>query len=61
MVTEFEAIQKVVRISTKEYPDEILIVYEKEDGTYDFCLECEYLGADESVRGHYINGHMTPI
>jgi hypothetical protein len=59
--TEFQAINRVVRISKEEYPDEVLVIYKKEDGTYDFCPESEYTGIDENVLGRYLNGHIAPI
>jgi hypothetical protein len=58
--TEFQAINKVSRISKKRFPDEVIVVFKKEDGDYDFCPESEYVGIDECICGRYLNGNIAP-
>lgn len=59
MVCEFDAIVKAVRISKDEFRDEVIVVFKKDDGTFDACLETEYLGEEDKVYEKYLNGSIV--
>jgi len=61
MANEFQIINKIARISKKRFPDEVIVVFKKEDGDYDFCPEAEYVGEDDNICGRYLNGHIALI
>ena len=60
MVTEFEAINKAVKLSKEKYPDEIVLVFQRADGQYDYCLDANYDGEENTICGQYLNGHLAP-
>lgn len=60
MTTEFEAINKALRLSKKQYQNEVVVVYQKANGKYDACPESEYTGDDENICGKYLNGGLAP-
>ena len=60
MVTEFSAILKAVRLSKEKYPDEIVLVFRKIDGTYDYSLDADYDGEENTICGQYLNGNLAP-
>ena len=59
LATEFQAINKVVRIS-QQYPDEVVVIFRKANGEYDIVPEAEYRGEEENIVGRYLNGHIAP-
>ena len=60
MVTEFQVINQVVRISKEKYPDEVMVIYKDDGGCCNFCLESEYIGKEEQICGRYLNGGLAP-
>lgn len=59
MVTQFQAIQKALNLSTKMFPNEIIVVFQKIDGSYDACVESEYLGDEDKIFDRYMDGHIV--
>jgi hypothetical protein len=61
MITEFDAINKALRLSKKEYLNEVVVVFQRVDRTYEVSPESEYTGEDDCICGKYLNGHLAPV
>ena len=57
--TEFQALNKAVKVSKKDFADMVVVVFKKEDGLYSYALEAEYTGRDENICEKYLNGVMV--
>jgi hypothetical protein len=60
MITEFEAINKAVHLSKSTYQNEVLVVFQRLDRTYEVCPESEYTGDEDYICGKYLNGGLAP-
>ena len=61
MQTEFQAIQKALELSKKSFPNEVIVVFKKDDGNFDACVESEYLGDESKVYECYMDGHIVAV
>lgn len=59
MITEFQMINKILKISEQELSNEVIVLYRKETGEFGFCVEGEYVGEEENICGKYLNGHLA--
>lgn len=57
MVSEFEAILKAVNLSKKEFLNEVVVVFLKDNGDYDSCLESCYIGDNDKIFDRFLNGN----
>jgi len=57
--TEFQAISKAVKVSQKEFPDMVVVVFKKIDGSYSCGLEAEYIGDEKDICEKYLNGAIV--
>jgi len=58
MSTLSVSINKAARVSRKEFPDQVLVVFRKENGDYSCILESEYVGNDDYIMARYLNGEI---
>jgi hypothetical protein len=58
--TEFQAINRAVKLSISQYRDEVLVVYQRANGEFDISPESEFHGNDDNIFGKYLNGHIAP-
>jgi hypothetical protein len=61
MKTEYDAINRAIKLSKTEFIDEIVIVFKKEDGSYGVLPESTYIGDDDAICGKYFRGNLAPI
>jgi hypothetical protein len=59
MSTMFQVINKAVKISKEDYPDQIVLVYQRANGDYAYALESEYHGNEENICGKYLCGRLA--
>jgi hypothetical protein len=61
MTTEFQAINKAVKMSKNDYcKDLVFVVFQKEDNDFSWCLESEYMGDEDKIIERYLNGSIVP-
>ena len=60
MATELQVTKKVVKISREEFPDELIYIVRKHDGSCTWCLAANYIGDEEKIVGRYLNGALAP-
>jgi hypothetical protein len=58
MSTLSVSINKAVRVSRKEFPDQIIVLFCKGDKDYSCILESEYTSEDEYIVARYLNGEI---
>jgi hypothetical protein len=57
--TLLSIMNKAAKVSLKDFPDEVVVVYEKTKGEYAFSLETFYTGETDIIRGRYLNGKLV--
>lgn len=60
MKNEFDGILKAIDLSKKEFQNEVVIVFQKDSGDYDACLESCYTGDDDKIFDRFLNGNHVP-
>ena len=60
-LTESKTINKAIRASEREFEGCVVVVFQKENGDFLFCLESEFCFDDENIRGKYLNGKLCPV
>ena len=59
MLTLSQMSKKISKISKDDsYRDLTIVIFQREDGEYSWCLEANYFGKEENIRGKYLNGGL---
>lgn len=56
MVTKSTVVKSVIKVSKVEYPDEVIVIFKKDNGDYSWCLESNYYGDESKILERYLNG-----
>jgi hypothetical protein len=60
MVSKAVVVKSVIKVSKIEYPDEVIVVFQKSNGDYSWVLEANYIGDEDRIFGRYLNGKLAP-
>jgi hypothetical protein len=59
-LTEFQIINKVVKLSKTELKDIPIVIFQRDNGDFSWCIESEYIFDESKIAGRYLNGGLAP-